>query len=186
VERASDRYFMKPTIVYEGRGTSFQDTLRLSSEESAYYRVKAKGQPPTYTDSAWSQSVMMGPGQQNQPSSPSISSGSSPVIASPALPPLAPPQLTRETEGGLILLKWTTVAGASGYELESATSDDFAYPKVRYQGVNTQTIESFNSVFLPPERLRRRFFRVKALGSPAQSRESGWSNIVEGTAPAAD
>ena len=89
--------------------------------------------------------------------------------------PLDAPRLS----GDIMGLRWTAVAGATGYAVESSRSSAFFRSEEIYRGSDTSCIPPMLSI---GDASQRRHYRVKALGGVFKP-DSQWSNVHSAEAP---
>lgn len=89
-------------------------------------------------------------------------------------PQLAAPKLS----AALIGVHWTEVPGATEYVLERSAERSFASSTVAYSGPGTSYMDFARTVIA-----RTTFYRVKAIGARAVSRDSEWSGVYEQKPP---
>jgi TIR domain-containing protein len=92
--------------------------------------------------------------------------------------PLDAPRLS----GDIMGLRWTAVAGATGYAVESSRTSSFFQPEELYRGSDTSFIPPPVSIFEPSQ---ERHYRVKALGGVFKP-DSQWSNVYAAQEPKLD
>jgi hypothetical protein len=146
---------------------------------TTYYRVKAKGRPPT-SDSAWSNVVEIGP--QPALSASKLEVREEALLTSPHETrwglTVAAPKLEVESEQRGWVFKWTSSPGATGYVLQESRDSAFRFPVELYNGDKTEFFkaEKFAVNALLGD---TRYYRVKATSENFLSLDNPWSNVVE-------